>query len=216
MNSILSLTLGIFSAFFPQTHNPDLADDQTYTCQALEWPAPAAMGDDGHLRGEAQVKCDFKGLSGGGYPELRSYLLAQLKKEATQVHSGPVSGVYEALPSVTYDFDMNLTFSGKTVVAHEDGTLATDDKTRLVSLMNTQSISGSDYDDYVKAIDLTLDVTPNVSSHGSYHASISVSIDMTKPWYAPTDVFQTDVVNEIQSAVKNYQDTLVTEVQNNL
>jgi hypothetical protein len=217
MNSILTLSLGLFSAFFPQTsHQKDLAMDPSYTCTALNWSEPPTMGDDGHLKGQAGVNCDLKALSGGGFTELQNYLLTQMQKQATQVNSGPTAGDYQSLPSQTYDFNMNLTFSGTSVGAHEIGTIATDQKTRLVSLMNTLSISGSSYDDYVKAIDITLDVTPNAQVSGNYHANISLSIDMTKPWYAPESTFESEVVKAVQGSVTNYQDTLIGEVQNNL
>jgi hypothetical protein len=215
MNTIFSLTMGLLTSFFPHTVRPELVGDPNYTCAPLAWTVPATMGDDGHLRGTATVVCDFQALSGGGYPELQNYELAQLKKEATTVNSGPVGGTFDSMSSETYDFDMNLVFSGTTVVAHELGTIATDQKTRLVTVLQTESITGSAYDDYVKGFNITLDVVPTkVSKH--YTATLSVAIDMTKPWYAPTETFETDVVNAAQTAVTNYQATVMGEIQNNI
>ena len=215
MNTILSLTLGLFSSFFPHTVRPELVGDTTYTCAPLAWTVPATMNSDGHLTGTAQVVCTFEALSGGGFPELQNYVLAQLKKEATKINSGPVGGTLDSLPSETYDFDMNLTISGSTVDAHEIGTIATDQKTRLVSVLQTESISGSSYDSYLKGLNITLDVTPAKAAK-NYTANLSVAIDFTKPWYAPTSTFETDVVNAAQTAVTNYQTTVMGEIQNNM
>ena len=209
--------MGIFSALIPQTQHKNPAPlDQTYTCAALQWTTPATMGSDGHLRGIADVECDFQALSGGGYPELESFLLAQMKKQATQINSGPTAGTLDSMPSQTYDFNMNLTFSGSVVNAHEVGTIATDEQTRLVSQMNTLSIQGSSYDAYVKGFNFTLDVKPIAVTPGNYHVSLNVAIDMTKPWYAPVGTFESEVVKAVESAVTNYRDTMITELQNNI
>jgi hypothetical protein len=216
MNSLLSLGLAVFSSFFPQTHyqNQDLST--TYSCGDLVWTTPAGVGDNGELTGVASVTCNLQALSGGGFPELENFELAQIKKQATQIHSGPTAGTDQGLPSQTYDFDMNLTFSGTEVDAHELETLATDEKTHLVSQMNTESITGSSYDQYLKEFNLTLDVKPTAAQTGYYTAVVSVSIDMSKPWFAPSSIFQTDVVNAVQSTVTSQQATIVTELQNNL
>jgi hypothetical protein len=217
MNTLLSLWMGILSAIVPQTfHAKDAGAPATYTCAALQWTAPAAMGSDGHLRGVADVECDFQALSGGGYPELENFLLAQMKKEATHVNSGPINGAVDTLPSQTYDFNMNLTFSGTTVDAHEVGTIATDEKTRLESVIKTLSIAGSAYDAYVKGFNFAIDVTPIAATPGHYHASLNVTIDMTKPWYAPVGTFKSEVVKTVESAVTTYRDTMITELQNNM
>ena len=200
----------------PQTHRAEDAFEQTYACSALEWTKPAAMESDGHLHGIAAVECDFEALSGGGYPELESYLIGQMKKQATQINSGPLAGTYESMPSQTYDFNMNLKFSGSTVDTHEVGTIATDEQTRLISLMKTLSITGSSYDAYIKGFDFTLDVKPIAANPKHYHVVLNVAIDMTKPWYAPVETFKSQVVKAVENAVTSYRDTMIVELQNNI
>ena len=139
-----------------------------------------------------------------------------MKKKATQINSGPVTGTLDSMPSQTYDFNMDLNFSGSTVDAHEVGTIATNEQTRLVSLMKTLSVSGSSYDAYIKGFDFTLDVQPIATSAGNYHVSLSVAIDMTKPWYAPVGTFKSEVVKAVESAVTSYRDTMIGEIQNNI
>jgi hypothetical protein len=46
--------------------------------------------------------------------------------------------------------------------------------------------------------------------------NLNVAIDMTKPWYAPTGTFKSEVVKAVESAVTNYRDTMITELQNNI
>ena len=220
MNTLLSLWTGVLSALIPQTFHAqnNLALDQapTYTCSDLQWTTPAAIGSDGHLLGTADIECDFQALSGGGFPELQAYLISEMQKEAIQVNSGPVPGTMDSLPSQTYDFNMNLTFSGSQVNAHELGTIATDNQTRLESLMKTESITGSSYDNYIKGFDFNLDVTPNTATSGTYHVSLNVAIDITKPLLVPAGLFQSKVVSAVEGAVTNYRDTMMTELQNNI
>jgi hypothetical protein len=216
MNTLITLWTGILSALIPQVHVANHSFEATYTCDPLAWTTPATLGSDGHLRGVAQVECDFKALSGGGYPELENFLLASMKKQATHVNSGPIAGTVNSMPSQTYDFNMNLTFSGKQVDAHEVGTIATDEQTRLVSLMKTLQITGSSYDAYIKGFDMTLDVTPKITTIGDYHVSLSLAIDMTKPWYAPAGTFKSEVVKAVESTVTSYKDTMIGEIQNNI
>ncbi len=215
MNTLASLWMGILAALYPETSTQKVLD-QTYTCTGLQWTTPAAMGNDGHLHGVAAIDCDVEALSGGGYAELQAHLIDKMQKQATHINSGPIGGSLENLPSQTYDFNMNLNFSGTQVDAHELGTIASDEKTRLISVMKTISISGSSYDAYIKGFDFTLDVRPNATLTKHYGVNLSVSIDVAKPMLIPAATLKAQVVKAVENAVTSYRDTMISDLQNHL
>lgn len=215
MNTLIFLGLGFLSALFPQTLEMKINPAVPYTCSVVQWVKPANFENDGHLRGQADVQCDLSGATGAGFPGLEAYLRESFLKQVTHVYSGPVRGSYDSLPATAWDVDLGLTFSGKPATARELMTLATDERTRLVSYLKMAHLSGTSYDDYIKSFDFTLDIAA-VPVHSNYHGTLSVAIDLTKPWYAPSGVFQSEVVKAVEGAVTNYRDTLISELQNHL
>jgi hypothetical protein len=226
MNITLTM-LSLFMGFIQNGSSPlnekfQTNTNPTYTCGKLVWASAPVVMASGDFQGKATVSCDLDALSGGGFPELETFFISEVQTSATHIYSGPTYGTYQNMPSTSYDFDIKLTFSGAPAVARQTGTIATDRLTQLISQTQTKSVTGQGYSQYIKNFDLGFVVTPatpaSTSANGfpRYHANITANIVVARPWYAPTDLFKTEVQKAIEGAVGSYQATIVQQIQNHL
>ena len=220
MNILYYLGIGLFSILFSESNRSIDLRGRAYTCTALQWPTPLEKGADDHLRGVAQVQCQFPALSGGGFSQLETHLLDQIKVKATQINSGPTAVSLEALPGEAFDFNVGLPFGDTTVDAHEIGTIVSDKKTRLVSLMKTLEVTGTDYDSYLHGFDLKLDVKPLHKSKPTepkqYTVKLSLSVDVTKPWIVSMGLFKSKVTQSVEHSIDQYREPTILELENNI
>jgi len=198
MNGIIAALMGVFAST---------------QCQPVAWTQGPVI-EGGMFKGTASIQCSYVGRGGGGFPQLESYLIERMKKQASKIYAGPIYSQTEGMPSTAYDFEMQLPFQGEQVVIRQDGYVATDDRTRVASAMVSKSIQGSGNAKYLKKFDIRFDVVPSPAA-GSYGASVSAHIEIQKPGVVPGGLFKSQIQQAIEKAVTDEKDKVLSELESN-
>lgn len=218
MEFIASLMGGLLLFFAGVQNSVDLARIQEplteYTCEEMVWTDPPVVQND-LFKGTLFVECEFKALSGGGFPQLRDYLLETIVNESQEVHAGPIEETYEGLPSTYYDTTTVFEEDGSTAAIRGEFHVATDEIEHLINDYLSKKISGSGMAGYVKKADLRSDVFVTDTDQW-YRIEASAHTEIERPWYVPGSIFKDEVIKKIETEVENRKEEIINEVANNI
>jgi hypothetical protein len=154
-------------------------------CQPSRWVSEPARLTSGRYGAEITATCRIQPRLGGDFGKLAEYELDQLKQRTT-IHSGPVAGVHEGLPSQS--LDLTAIGAGKefSVEIRTDVHVGTDRVARFVSLSRSTRVKGTGYGEYLKAAGtrIVIERDPSGMAQGDL-AVITVKGEISKPWYIP-------------------------------
>ncbi len=213
MNGLVGTLTALISSIVSVTGSVPAPKVATATCQPVGW-ASGPVVEGSMFKGTAFIQCDYDGVGGGGLPELETYLIERMKRQATQIYAGPLYSQQEGMPSTGYDFSMGLPFQGETVTIREDGWVATDSQSKLACVMNSKGITATGNGQYLKKFDMRIDVT-SLPTAGKFRARLSAAVQIQKPGLIPVNMFKTQVQQGVESAVNDYRDGLIKELEDN-
>lgn len=156
-----------------------------WTCTDAQWVGTPGM-QGGNFVGTQEGGCTVQLGHEGNLVLLDQYFLEGVKASKT-VHAGPTSETFQGLPGVMYDVTVEYD-DGASVTVRADSHIATDQSTRVIYAVLSQSVRGSGMAGYIRKIDVTIEVDKG-TAFGQVEVKLTNSITVDRPWYAPSGTF---------------------------
>jgi len=169
----------------------------SWSCDTGKWLSQPELDEDGIFTAVRGSECIVTS-PGGKVLNLDRYLLSRVG-HGTTVNEGPIDEIYEGLPGVRYDLSMRLENDGNPMVIRSDVHFATDQKERFIYASQSKDIEASGTAGYLQKI--TEKVLVVALPENRFQFSLASSIDVAKPWYAPSGTFKTQME---KAFIKNF------------
>jgi hypothetical protein len=184
-----------------------------WNCGAVAWTPNSGLNGalfDGGLVSD----CTVKGTKGTGFPTLQDFVVRKVTSES-RVNAGPNSETYVGLPGVKYDVTLTIKSSQGDVELRQDVHIATDNVNRLVFDSFSTDVSGTGYAEYLKRLDVTIDVIKTAKA-GTYTIHVGNATQIEKPWFAPEGMFLEKIKPAMEQKFREIRDQVVPQIADNL
>jgi hypothetical protein len=156
--------------------------------------------------------CKITGATGAGVAALAKYLVNEATQQGT-VHSGPEAETYLGLPG--FHLDVTENDPQQQVQIRSDVHVASDSKVRLEYANLSSDIQGQGDSQFLRKLDVTVSITAGAAP-GEYTLTMTTALDVKRPWYAPSGVFEQKAEQMTQSTYLQKRDQTVPEIAGQL
>jgi hypothetical protein len=178
------ILLGVFASF--SGFSTAALATESNQCQAPTWVGTPGIGSDDVFHGTLSSDCTISGANGGGVAALAKYLVDQTTTQNT-VYSGPTAENYLDLSGVVIDVQQND--ASEQMQIRSDVHIAHDSQSRLEYASLSKDVQGQGDSQFVRKLDITVSIR-TASQPGNYTLTITTRLDIKRPWYAPTGMFE--------------------------
>lgn len=162
----------------------------TVACQPAAWVNNPGIVK-GKFLGDLEMTCVFTQANGGGIKAAAESLEDNIAKTSDIVHQGPISETFENLPSVFYEVTRKTKDSSGDLTIKSENHIATDQSTKLLSVTTSTSVKGTGNMSYLRKLNGRLEI--NSTGTDSFEMKITSHTEVSKPWFAPDDMFKKEV-----------------------
>ena len=192
------------------SHERHLLD---WNCNDVTWTPNSGLTGS-NFYGEMMSDCTVKATKGTGFPTLEQFVIKKVTTEST-VNEGPTAETYLNMPGVKYDVSLTFKTSNGDINLKEDVHVATDKQNKLAFHSFSTDVSGTGYAEYLKRLDVVIDVT-KVDMNGNYGIKIDSVTQIDKPWFAPDEMFLEKVKPAMEQKFREIRDQVVPQMADNL
>ena len=193
--------------------NSDLTDRVEYTCAKPTWSREPVVSN-GMFKGTLTSKCKFTTDSEGDYRKLAEFAVDSVKKNALEIHSGPVDKEMDGMPGVEIDATLPIKEEGLESVRYLSH-MATDGKTRMVLSNRTKKITASGMASNLKKLDNDAILTRGRTTN-SHEVSLVLTSHVNKPGLVPAGMFKRTVMEEMEKQMKAREKQAILELAKNM
>jgi hypothetical protein len=216
----LSFLGAVMGLFLPSTEPIKQIEDITWTCIPEYWSVPADV-NDGMFTGLMEDQCDMNaesvpalvGNPGSGLTSLSEFFKVSTMK-SNIVNGAPVSETYHSLPGILFDVT-NTTSGSDSVTVRSDVHIATDNQSKLLYDVLSKNITGTGNGDLLKKINIFFEMEP-AGRAGHFSLKVGYELNVSKPWYAPGDMFKNEVVKMATEKFEKERQKLMPDIASHL
>lgn len=206
------LNLLLISFAFVSLSASGLRAAESPVCQTPTWVGTPAVGSDDVFHGKMSSDCVISGATGAGVASLAKYLIDETVKQGT-VNVGPTAETFQNLPGFSVDVtdnDPNQEIQIRSIVH-----VASDSAGRLEYANLSTDIQGQGDSQFLRKLDVTVSITAGART-GDYVLTMTTALDVKRPWYAPSGVFEQKAEDSTKATFLQKRDKTVPEMAGQL
>ena len=216
MNTFLTALLSGMLTFLTQVPYPlEAPSSGDWTCAAPEWLEEPVVKNN-IFDGLLQVICEFKGQSGGGFPELEQYNIDTLVAQAQTIHQGPTPETYAGLSGTYFDATVVIESGDDTVTIRGDHHIATDEESVLVYDSNSTKVVGTGMASIIRNVFVGMEIVSLPEKPEWYRGCVQGRLNAEKPFFVPSSTFKTELKKALETKIEEYKERVVEEIAANI